>query len=326
MTVSERDWEVERPGFTLKGTVCLPASAGTFPVALLLPGSGNVDRDGNVRGRGPSIYAKLAHELAKFGLASYRYDKRGSGASGGKFLETTHHDLVDDASAVWTQLLDSAFCKPGERHLIGHSEGTVVAAAISQLTTHKPKSIVQICPFSDGAEAMLIKQADQIERELPSVPGLLGILLRLLNTVTGPYGKKMRALLTHVRTLEGGTVRLGASRVSAVWLRELIELDVSSLYRGIPCPVLLLSGEKDLQCTPESAEELAQLVPSHAEHHVVKDMIHHLSACEGAPALFDLRDIDSLPLSPDLLSHLQDWLTREAFGICSEDGGHFNAP
>jgi len=70
MTFFERDWDVERPGFTLKGSLCLPASEGHFPLVLLLGGSGRVDRDGNLNGRGASIYAKLARALAGIGVAS----------------------------------------------------------------------------------------------------------------------------------------------------------------------------------------------------------------------------------------------------------------
>ncbi|MBB2487489.1 alpha/beta fold hydrolase [Mitsuaria sp. WAJ17] len=311
MPIIEKDWNVQRSSIVIKGSLCLPAE-GRFPIALILQGSGQVDRNGNVRGRGPAIYAKLARALAEFGVASYRYDKRGAGASGGNFLETGYHDLVGDAQACWESLVTAPFCDPERMYMVGHSEGTAMAAQLAARVVHRPRALVQLCPFVDGAEAMLIHQADQIERELPDVPGLLGLILRVMNRLTGPYGQSLRKLLERVRTLEGGTVRLGSARVSARWLRELIELDMHRIYRDVPCPMLLLSGEKDLQCTPDSAGKLAELVDVPTEHHVVPDMIHHLSACEGPPALFDLRDIDPLPLSPALLECLQQWFARES--------------
>jgi len=121
----------------------------------------------------------------------------------------------------------------------------------------------------------------------------------------------MRRKLQHVRTLEGGTVRLGPARVSARWLRELIAVDIDALYRDVPCPMLLIAGEKDLQCTPESAERLARLAQAPAQSHVVPNMIHHLSENEGHPALFDRRDIDALPIAPPLLALLEAWFARE---------------
>ncbi|MGM9516967.1 alpha/beta hydrolase family protein [Roseateles sp. DB2] len=311
MPIIETVWNVQRSGVSLKGSLCLPAADGRFPLALILQGSGRVDRDGNVRGRGPAIYAKLARSLAEFGVASYRYDKRGAGASGGNFLEAGYHDLVDDAQACWESLVGAPFCDPEHMYMLGHSEGTAMAAQLAARAIHRPKALVLLCPFAESAETMLIHQADQIERELPEVPGLLGFILRVMNRLTGPYGQSLRKMLERVRTLDGGTVRLGAARVSARWLRELIELDMNRIYRAVPCPMLLLSGEKDLQCTPDSARKLAELVEVPTEHHVVPDMIHHLSACEGPPALFDLRDIDAQPLSPALLAHLQQWFARE---------------
>ena len=311
MPVTEKAWNVQRSGIVISGSLCLPAE-GRLPLALILQGSGQVDRDGNVRGRGPAIYAKLARALAEFGVASYRYDKRGAGTSGGNFLEAGYHDLVDDAQACWESLVTAPFCDPGRMYLVGHSEGTAMAAQLAARVAHRPRALVQLCPFVESAEAMLIHQADQIERELPNVPGLLGLFLRVMNRLAGPYGQSLRKLLERVRTMEGGTVRLGSARVSARWLRELIALDMHRIYREVPCPMLLLSGEKDLQCTPDSAGKLAALVDVPTEHHVIPDMIHHLSTCEGPPSLFDLRDIDPLPLSPGLLACLQQWFAREA--------------
>lgn len=311
MSFTERDWNVERSDFTLSGSLCLPAGDGPFPLVLLLQGSGKVDRDGNVGGGGAGLYLKLARALAGYGVASYRYDKRGVGASGGHFLSAGYHDLVDDAEACWHALTIAPFGNPGRMYMLGHSEGTAIAAQLSLRVAHSPRALIQLCPFDDSAETMLIHQAEGIERELPGVPGLLGFLLRLARRFSGPYDWRMRRKLAQVRTLDGGTIRLGPTRVSVRWLRELIDLDVNGLYRAVPCPMLLIAGEKDLQCTPESAERLARLAYAPTEFHVVPNMVHHLSICEGPPALLDMRDIDALPLAPELLRLLEDWLTRE---------------
>lgn len=313
MSFAERDWNVARPGFTLSGSLCLPVGDGPFPLVLILQGSGRVDRDGNVGagGRGAGLYLKLARALAGYGVASYRYDKRGAGASGGNFLAAGYHDLVDDAEACWHALTVAPFSNTSRMYMLGHSEGTAIAAQLASRVAHPPRALIQLCPFDDSAETMLIHQAEGIDRELPGVPGLLGILLRLARRFSGPYDRHMRRKLAHVRTLDGGTIRLGPTRVSARWLRELIDLDVNGLYRAVPCPMLLIAGEKDLQCTPESAERLARLALAPTEFHVVQNMIHHLSVREGQPALLDMRDIDALPLAPQLLALLESWFARE---------------
>ncbi|MCH7344949.1 lysophospholipase [Pelomonas sp. CA6] len=311
MSVTEKDWNVERPGFTLTGTLCLPRPEGRFPMVLFLEGSGPVDRDGNVRGQGASLYAKLAHALAGYGVASYRYDKRGTGASGGEFLATGYHDLVDDAQACWEALAQRPECDGEHMYMLGHSEGTAIAAQLSSRVAQRPRALVLLCPFAESAEAMLMHQARGIERELPGAPGLLGFVLRLVGRFIGPYEEHQRKTLARARTLDGGTMRLGLMRVSARWLRELIELDIDALYRSVPCPMLLIAGEKDMQCTPASAEQLARLARVPTEFHVVPDMIHHLSTWEGPAVVLDFRNIDALPLAPQMLALLEDWFARE---------------
>ena len=67
---------------TLRGTLLRPAAEGTFPVALIIAGSGPTDRNGNSPLGVNSNYLKmLADSLARHGIASLRYDKRGVAAS-----------------------------------------------------------------------------------------------------------------------------------------------------------------------------------------------------------------------------------------------------
>ncbi|MEX1336042.1 MAG: alpha/beta hydrolase, partial [Candidatus Limnocylindrales bacterium] len=87
-------------GLTLAGTFAAPASAGPFPAALLLAGSGPLDRDGNVKRMALNVSRDLARELATAGWASYRYDKRGVGASQGEYLSTGFTDELADAAAA----------------------------------------------------------------------------------------------------------------------------------------------------------------------------------------------------------------------------------
>lgn len=66
---------------TLHGTLELPAGRGPFPGALIIAGSGPTDRNGNdpSLGLNTDCYRLLAEELARRGIASLRYDKRGAG-------------------------------------------------------------------------------------------------------------------------------------------------------------------------------------------------------------------------------------------------------
>jgi len=70
---------------TLYGSLLLPQSDKPVPVALLIAGSGPTDRDGNnPEGGHNDALKKLAQVLARNGIASLRYDKRGVAASRGE--------------------------------------------------------------------------------------------------------------------------------------------------------------------------------------------------------------------------------------------------
>lgn len=122
----------------LPGTLLLPATAGgapakaSLPVVLFLSDSGPSDRDGNsftVAGRSDCLL-QLAGALADQGIASLRYDKRGSGESyllGRKDGQLLFSDYVKDAQAAL------AFLKKDRRFgritVVGHGEGALVGMA-----------------------------------------------------------------------------------------------------------------------------------------------------------------------------------------------------
>ena len=90
-------------GFVLGATVSRPpggAKAGSvkLPAVVLVGSSGSADRNETVA-RVP-IFAQLAGSLADAGFLVVRYDKRGTGESGGRIETATISDYADDADAV----------------------------------------------------------------------------------------------------------------------------------------------------------------------------------------------------------------------------------
>ena len=117
----------------LFGTLTLPHGASAVPAVLLLPGSGPVNRDGNLPGAPNDSLKLLAQALATQGIASIRADKRGVGASLSN--ATQEHDLrftryVDDALA-WHAVLAS-LDRVASVFLLGHSEGALLATLAAQ--------------------------------------------------------------------------------------------------------------------------------------------------------------------------------------------------
>lgn len=123
----ELDQTLQTSTGELSGTLTVPILKGTFPVALIIAGSGPTDRNGNNPEMKNNSLQLLAHELAAQGIASIRYDKRGIGASKDALVSEENlrfENYVEDAKAWAAQMkTDPRFRK---LIVIGHSEGSLI--------------------------------------------------------------------------------------------------------------------------------------------------------------------------------------------------------
>jgi alpha-beta hydrolase superfamily lysophospholipase len=131
------------------------------PVAVLIAGSGSIDRDGNGPQLKPATLKKLADALAAHGVASLRYDKRGAKGwkpAFGRPEDFRFKDYVDDAASL-VGFLRSKFARIV---LVGHSEGGLVAI----LTARKmPVDRLVLLVTSARKQGDLLKA--QLEKKLP---------------------------------------------------------------------------------------------------------------------------------------------------------------
>jgi dienelactone hydrolase len=110
--VKEQRTTIDGPKGNLGASLILPEGEGPFPGVVFLHGSGPQPRDA-------SRWA--AHELAKHGIASLIYDKRGVGESEGDFVGASLEDLARDGIAAAEYLLhEPAVDAVG---FAGHSQG-----------------------------------------------------------------------------------------------------------------------------------------------------------------------------------------------------------
>ena len=109
--------------FSLSATVTLPQVAGRHPAVILV--SGDNDRDGATMG--VPILARLAGSLADSGFIAVRYDRRGSGQSGGRIESVTIEEYARDVRAVFDWLEDRDDVDDDRISLVSHGEGAWVA-------------------------------------------------------------------------------------------------------------------------------------------------------------------------------------------------------
>jgi len=145
----------------IDAVLTMPANVERPPVALLIAGSGSVDRDGNGPQLKPATLKKLAEDLAAHGIASLRYDKRGAKGwkpAFGRTEDFRFKDYVDDAAS----LVDFLRGKFARIVLVGHSEGGLVAILTAR---RAPVDRLVLLVTSARKQGDLLKA--QLEKKLP---------------------------------------------------------------------------------------------------------------------------------------------------------------
>ena len=76
---NDREYSLQTPQGIIRGTMMTPGIGEGYPVVLLIAGSGPTDMNGNSMQLGiqPNTLKLIAEGLAKKGIATVRFDKRG---------------------------------------------------------------------------------------------------------------------------------------------------------------------------------------------------------------------------------------------------------
>ncbi len=267
-------------------------------MAVLSQGSGPIDRNGDAARLALGIQRQLAEGLSERGVASIRWDKRGVGESGGDFLSTGLHDLVDDALAM----VDEAMRTGLPVVVIGHSEGTAIAA---RLLVERPDiaGAVLLSPYARNGLEVLRWQARGLQNDVPAlVRGILRIMRTDLETQTE---KNRQRLLATTRDVE----RIGGAKINARWFREFMAYDpVVDLSRATQ-PVFAIAAELDLQSPPEDAAAIAELRTAPTRH-VLLDGLSHILRRQPTATLRTYRRDARLPIDERIVPLIAAWVEQ----------------
>lgn len=268
--------------------------ASTGRAALLISGSGPIDRDSNSRKLEIDVMRQVAARLARSGVTSLRYDKRGVGASDGDFHAAGFHDNVDDARAALAALRAQPDVDPRGIVLVGHSEGANIAVELAA-DDDRLAGVVLLAGSSTTGEVVLREQAVAVGNTLPKPVRWLLKLLR--QDVAATQDKR----LAQLRATTRDTVRIQLVKVNAKWFREFLDHDPAESLAGIDAPVLVIAGTKDLQVAPHHAAHIGQLLGGVARVEVVEDMSHLLRHEPGPASVRSYRTQVKQPVLPELL-------------------------
>lgn len=297
-TTTDQRWTTP-DGTRLAGTLQLPYPPRRElpPAVLLISGSGPLDRDSNTEGQTLDIAKAFAEHLATLGIASLRFDKRGTGASGGDYTGTGFNDESDDAATALHHLANIEHVDPRRIAVVGHSAGATIAI---RLAASEPavSAAVLLAAASSPGERVLEWQSNRIGQTLPGPNWLTGNIFRAIQ-------RRSRAKLTNPET-EQGTAAAGP--VSRRWLQEYATYDPADDLQRISCPVLAITGAKDLQVDPAELATIAALVTGPCRTEAPADLTHILRTTPRPPRITEYRRLADTPVDPDLLTTVGRWL------------------
>ncbi|WP_427789444.1 alpha/beta hydrolase [Brevundimonas diminuta] len=280
----------------LHGTLLTPESQARA-AAVILPGSGPTDRDGNSPQFGiqAATYRLLAEGLAERGIATIRIDKRGvaaSAAAGPAEAELRFSAYADDARA-WAV---EAAAKTGRpcAWLIGHSEGALVALAAMAQGADKVCGLVLLSGAGRPAGVVLREQ--------------LAGLPEPLNTEAYAAVDELEA----GRTVADPPASLAALFRPSVqpYLISWLALDPAKLAAAYDGPIFIGQGTTDIEVAVADAEALkaaqprAELVIWDGVNHVLK-----VAPTERAANIATYTD-PALPLAPGVVEAAADFMFK----------------
>ncbi|QCU79185.1 alpha/beta hydrolase [Citricoccus sp. SGAir0253] len=301
--VSQAEVAFTSGGLRLAGTLATPRDREPVAAALILPGSGQVDRDADHARLPLGVSSDLAVSLAARGIASLRYDKRGVGASAGDFYAAGLSDNVDDARAAldWLRSAGSGASRP--TFVVGHSEGGIIAELVAAGDDRLDGVVLLAAPGTTGTELMAW-QGRQVADALPPVTRAVVRLARI------DLARLQQRSIARVQASTADTVRMAGRRVNARWQRELLAFDPVPALRRITAPVLALTGEKDLQVDPADLDVIRDTVAGPVEVHRVPDLTHLLRRDPERPNLAAYSALVRRPTDAEVLETVGAWMEQ----------------
>ena len=268
--------------------------------ALLLNGSGPLDRDSNMRGQRLDVASSLADSLAARDVASFRFDKRGVGESDGDYLTTSFDRETEDAAAALLVVRDAVGVDPARVSVVGHSVGATIAIRLAARYEWIAGVVLLAAACVPGAEVMRI----QSERMADSLRGLQRLAARRFLRRQGEIRRALQASEGDVLDVEGG--------LPARWFREYMAYEPALDLPAVRCPVLAITGRSDIQVEPDDVERIGGLVAGPFTGSTPDDLTHVLRKDSRRPSLATYPSQLRRPVDSELLETVSEWVSARS--------------
>ncbi len=253
--------KIKVQGGELSGILTTPIKTtnNTLPVVLLVPGSGPVPKNGTA-----NEFGELSVELANRGIASFRYDKRGSFDSNGIQIDEDKirvKDYVNDISALIEHLKkDKRFTNV---FVLGHSQGALFSALA--IKNSPVDGFISACGAGRTIDVILKEQIKENDLNPQEVIDESNYVLNELKK-----GNKVEEVSKIVEPLFRPSIQN--------YLIDWISYNPVEAYKKIQdTPILIIQGKNDIQIKEKDAKLLADVLENNEPilidkmSHVLKD-------------------------------------------------------
>lgn len=292
-------------GFNLGATITKPSTpappGGRRPAVILLAGSGVSDRDGFAAGIATT--GQLAGAIAEAGFLAVRYDKRGTGQSGGRPESSTLNDYSEDVRAVVRWLRSRKDVDQDRIAVLGHSEGAWVALQAAA-RENRIAAVVSIAgPASTGADLVLAQQQSALDR-LKLTPAERDQRVALQKQIQAAVltGKGWEPIPPQFR-----------KEADTPWFQSMLAFNPATVVDDVRQPILFVHGQLDRQVPVEHATRLSDMARkgrSRSVEVVTVRGVNHLLVPAVTGEVSEYSTLTDRTISADVRGAITGWLTR----------------
>ena len=318
---STEEIKVQNGEVTLAGTLTIPKDFNAeTPIIILASGSGPQNRDCEIVGHKP--FWVIADHLSEHGIATVRFDDRGTGASSGSFYQTSLFEFGSDVETLARFIRKDKRFKKNPLGLAGHSEGgmhTLIAAT----DYSKIDFIIQLAAVGTSGREVLIEQqyliplasgeTEELARWNQNIFTGICDVLELdpsifkdsLQKFLGKAYDEAPASFDKSQISRAQFIMSNAVMFGTEWGRQFVAFETSDYLRKLKIPLLAINGEADIQ-VPAASNSKGFKSYEKGEVHLIEGLNHLFQNCNTCSVL-EYSELEET-ISTEVLQIMTDWI------------------
>jgi pimeloyl-ACP methyl ester carboxylesterase len=259
--VAEVTFENTNDNIKIGATITYPKGEDSYPIVIMLNGSGAQDRNSEIFGHKP--FWVIADYLSRNGIATLRMDDRGVSKTGGTYGSSSLQDFVEDAEFAKKYIEESDNMNISAIGVLGHSLGGSVATIMASSSDDFEFVVLMASAGIRGDELMLLQKSaieskmGMTDAQVEASRNQIAPAYKLLISNKDKDNDELKLLISkYFNTLYNGQLPPNqlngiVNQLTAPWMVEFISAEPADYLKNIDCRVLAINGTNDLQVLPE---------------------------------------------------------------------------